>query len=82
MAFIIDTFVCRFGETKMKFASYSLAEMRARKGDQDLLSDSVETGSVHTNISLQVPIFEERLNGTYVLQRKRDALKLLVFIVH
>jgi hypothetical protein len=55
----------------MKFASYSLAELRARKGDQDLLSDSVDTGSVHTNISLQVPVFEERLNGTYVLQRIR-----------
>ena len=42
----------------MKFASYNLSEMRARK------SDSVEEGSVHTNVSLQVPLFEEKLNGT------------------
>ena len=48
----------------MKFASYNLAEMRARKSDRELLEDSVEEGSVHTNISLQVPVFEEKLNGT------------------
>ena len=48
----------------MKFVSYNLSEMRARKSDRDLLEDSVEEGSVHTNISLQVPVFEERLSGT------------------
>ena len=48
----------------MKFASYKLGEIRARKNDKELLNDSVEEGSVHTNISLQVPVFEEKLNGT------------------
>ena len=45
----------------MKFASYNLSEMRARKSE--LLEDSVEEGSVHTNISLQVPVFEKKLSG-------------------
>ncbi|XP_070201910.1 uncharacterized protein [Littorina saxatilis] len=55
--------VDRFGETRIKFASYDLSEVRSRK-DKHLLGDWVEEGSVHTNISLQVPVFEEKLNGT------------------
>nr|KAG5694507.1 hypothetical protein BaRGS_030382 [Batillaria attramentaria] len=38
-------------------------DLRARNSDKDLLEDSVEEGSVHTNISLQIPVFEEKLNG-------------------
>ncbi|KAK7480215.1 hypothetical protein BaRGS_00028491, partial [Batillaria attramentaria] len=52
-----------FGETKMKFVTYRLSDLRARNSDKDLLEDSVEEGSVHTNISLQIPVFEEKLNG-------------------
>nr|KAG5688253.1 hypothetical protein BaRGS_015799 [Batillaria attramentaria] len=56
-------YVDRFGETKMKFVTYRLSDLRARNSDKDLLEDSVEEGSVHTNISLQIPVFEEKLNG-------------------
>lgn len=56
-------YVDRFGETRIKFASHKLSDVRARNSDQNLLNNSVEEGSVHTNISLQVPVFEEILNG-------------------
>ncbi|KAL8625331.1 hypothetical protein ACOMHN_044474 [Nucella lapillus] len=47
----------RFGEVKLKWASYNIRELRGE-------SDSVVDGSVQTNISLQVPVFEEKLHGT------------------
>ncbi|XP_076438629.1 uncharacterized protein LOC143277630 [Babylonia areolata] len=50
----------RFGEVKLKTASYSVKELRARGQG----ADSVEEGSVQTNVSLQVPVFEEKLNAT------------------
>ena len=39
---------------------------RVVRSDMDLLENSVEEGSIHTNISLQVPVFEKKLNGMWV----------------
>ncbi|GFS01110.1 hypothetical protein ElyMa_001088200, partial [Elysia marginata] len=56
-------YVNRFGETNMKFVSYKMSEVQGRRSDRESLV-SEDNHSVHTNISLQVPIFEERLNGS------------------
>ncbi|XP_071094759.1 uncharacterized protein [Haliotis cracherodii] len=59
-------YVDRFGETNMKFVSYKMGDYRAEKTDKQALVSETgsEDGSVQTNISVQVPIFEEKLNGT------------------
>ena len=58
-------YVNRFGETNLKFVSYKMGDvMGGKRSDKESLVDTEEDNrSVHTNISLQVPIFEEKLNG-------------------
>ena len=62
--FLLCFLLTRFGETNMKFVSYKMSEVQGRRSDKESLV-SEDNHSVHTNISLQVPIFEERLNGRW-----------------
>ena len=60
---------CRYGDHNMQFVSYNLQDIREKKGKpmdrvpfvEPQLSD--ETGSVKTDISVHVPVFNEMMNG-------------------
>ena len=59
----------RYGQHNMQFVSYNLRDVREKKGQpldrvpivENPLSD--ETGSVKTDISVHVPVFNEKLDG-------------------
>jgi len=58
-------YVNRFGETNLKFVNYKMTDvMGGKRSDKESLVSEEDNRSVHTNISLQVPIFEEKLNGS------------------
>ncbi|XP_050415876.2 uncharacterized protein LOC126829791 [Patella vulgata] len=56
--------VNRYGETNIKFVSYKLSDVRKKKLEKQALvkSDSEEEVPPRS-ISIQVPVFEEKLNG-------------------
>ncbi|ESO89533.1 hypothetical protein LOTGIDRAFT_234340 [Lottia gigantea] len=52
-------YVNRFGETNLKFVSYKLSDIRRKKLEKEALMKAEEP----RKISIQVPVFEEKLDG-------------------
>ena len=59
----------RYGELDMRFVSYNLQDVREKKGrplDKEPIYEpplSDDTGSLRTDISIHVPVFNEKMNG-------------------
>lgn len=66
-------YVNRYGETDLQFTSYKLNDIRGKRGirplDRKPRNDysGEDTRSVHTDISVQVPVFMEKLDGRLVI---------------
>ena len=63
-------YVNRYGETDLHFTSYKLNDIREKRGIRPLDRkprydySGEDTRSVHTDISVQVPVFLEKLDGS------------------
>ncbi|XP_025092612.1 uncharacterized protein LOC112563094 isoform X2 [Pomacea canaliculata] len=55
-------FVDRFGDTKIKFATCSLSELRASKSLPDSQESTAHNGGCQT-VSVDIPVFEEKLSA-------------------
>jgi hypothetical protein len=66
-------YVNRYGETDLHFTSYKLNNIREKRGIRPLDRkprydySGEDTRSVHTDISVQVPVFMEKLDGRLVI---------------
>lgn len=71
-------YVNRYGEPDINFTSYKLHDIREKRGKQPIIrrqhepvyhaSMADDTRSIHTDISVQVPVFLEKLDGRFVFK--------------